>query len=494
MNYLKGFIYCLCIVCFVVVSCQDDEKFDTSSSARIHYSTDTITFDTIFTTIGSVTKRFKVYNRNSQSVRISDAFLRGGEGSKYRINVDGRSGISFNDIDIQPNDSLYVFVEVTLDPNEGNLPVIVSDEIVFISNGNEESVILEAFGQDVHLFKERTYIKENTTWENNKPYLFLKELIVDTGIVLTLKEGIRVHFHDKSNLVVYGKLQVEGSLENPVVFEGDRFDRGFDRSAGRWNAIHIAPISVGNTINYAIIKNPNVGIWVGRPDMLEYTPQLTLSNTVIQNSSSAHILSYGGEIDAYNCVFADSKIYSLALTGGGKYNFYHCSSSIPGAFRVDAGLFEKYERDSDGFGIFLSNWGYFQNEGENILIIKELTEANFYNCIFWGTNIREIYFDDNKETGFNYYFDHCILRQPESRVDTNDATHYKNILLNEYPRFVNDSALNGKQNFRLDTLSPAKDAGSIDIVNKHSFLELDLAGNKRTTDGKPDLGAYERIE
>lgn len=485
------------IISVVLFSCQKDD-FTDSSSAKLRYSTDTVTFDTIFTTIGSVTKRFKVYNDHSQSIRIDDAYINGGSTSNYRINIDGESATSFENIEIQAGDSIYVFVEVTLEPNGGNLPMVVEDAIVFNSNGNSDLIVLESFGQDVHLIKDWA-LAQTQTWTNDKPYLILKGLIVDTNHVLTIEEGVRVYFHSGATLYVWGSLEVNGTKDNPVIFEGDRFDRGYDRTAGRWGTIYFDPVSTGSSINYAEIRNSSAGIWIGREGVVDKNPQLILSNTCILNSVIAHVLAFGAEIEAYNCVFADSRDYSLALFMGGKYNFYHCTSSIPGAFRVDAGLFESYERGQEGAALILSNWWAYVVEDETgnqevVVANKALKEANFYNSIIWGGKNIEFQLKDNGETDFNYFLDHCILKQSEDSIDVNNTDYYRNIILNKYPGFVNDSATYGDYDLRLDTLSVAKDAGSPEIVNQNTFLELDRDENSRIEDGKPDLGAYERIE
>ncbi len=482
----------------LLLSCQKDD-FVGNSSARLFYSTDTITFDTVFTTIGSVTHSFKIYNTHNQFIRIDKAYLEDGSSSNYRINIDGESGVSFENIDIPPNDSVYVFVEVTLDPNGGNLPMVVEDAIVINSNDNSDAIVLEAFGQDVILIKDLAKTTSSMTWTSEKPYLILEGLVVDTNHVLTIEEGVKVYFHSNATLYIWGNLQVNGTLDNPVVFEGDRFDRGFDRSAGRWGTIYFDPRSTGNSINYADIKNSSIGIWIGREGFVNDNPQLTLSNTRILNTVVAHILAFGAEIDAYNCVFADSRDYSLALFMGGKYNFYHCTSSVPGAFRVDAGLFESYERNKDGVALTMSNWWAYvqqdQNGNENLIVAqKALEEANFYNSIFWGNKPQEFKILDNGETDFNYYLDHCVLKQIEDSIDINNTDHFSNVDLNKYPNFMNDSASNGAYDFQLDTLSDAKDVGILEIINQNSFLEIDRAGNSRILDGKPDLGAYERIE
>jgi hypothetical protein len=98
----------------ILTGCQDDLV---PGQGSLDFSEDTVIFDTVFTTIGSITRQFKVYNPSSDEVTISSIYLAGGQQSKYRLNVDGTPGIIFSNVTIQGNDSMFVFVDVTLDPN-----------------------------------------------------------------------------------------------------------------------------------------------------------------------------------------------------------------------------------------------------------------------------------------------------------------------------------------------------------------------------------------
>jgi len=481
----------------ILSSCRDDD-FSASSSDRLAYSTDTITFDTVFTTIGSVTKGFKVYNINDKYIRINRAFLRNGSSSNFRLNIDGSPGKEFENIDIPPNDSIFVFVEVTLDPVNSNNPVVVEDAVVFASNGNTEEIILEAVGQDVHLYNG--VIIESETWTNDKPYLIINSMAVDSGHVLTIEEGVKVYLHNNSSLVIWGKININGTYENPVVFNGDRFDRGYDRSAGGWGTIFIHPRSRDNIINYAVIKNAVAGLQIGQPDDYIRMPSVTLNNVFISNSSFASVIAYAAEIEANNCIFADAGYYGLAFLLGGKYNINHSTISIVGSFRVDAGLFENYNRDSKGACVAFSNRYYpYYTLDKNYMVYSktlynDLIEANFSNSIFYGNHKLELVTDEHKDAAFNYFFDHCILKQTKDSIDINDALHFNKVILNEYPRFINDSIISGEYDFRLDTLSAAKDSGSIDLISKFPVLQYDYEGKLRTVDGMPDMGAFEREE
>ena len=75
-----------------------------------------------------------IYNKNSEPLSIESIMLASGEATGFRMNVDGRKGSSFNNVGILANDSMYVFVEVTVDPNGGNQPLLIQDSVLFTVN------------------------------------------------------------------------------------------------------------------------------------------------------------------------------------------------------------------------------------------------------------------------------------------------------------------------------------------------------------------------
>ncbi len=486
------------LVPFILIlyfACNQDEIL-TDSSAHLLFSTDTVTFDTVFTTIGTVTKVFKVYNQHNKYIRISQVYLREGNNSNFRISVDGINDGEFRNIDIPPDDSIYVFVEATLDPVSDNLPVVVEDAIVFLTNGNEDAIVLEAFGQDVHFFNNETIETEN--WINDKPYLIYGNLTIEKEHTLQIQHGVKVYLHYNSSIEVLGNLIAQGTLKEPVVFEGDRFDLGYGQSAGRWGTLFFDPESKGNKLEYTIVKNAVAGLQVGYPNEDNEGPALELINTQVLNSSFAGILAYNAQIDAYNCIVADAGYYGMVCFLGGKYNFYHSTFSINGAFSLGAGKFESYTRTSDGMAVVLLNfYSPYTTLDDNYNIVEkvigaDLIEANFFNCIIYGNSAREFDTIHNMINEFNYYMDHCLVKS--NSLDTGNLANINRVFLNEDPRFITDSATLGILDFQLDTLSPAKDAGDMEIINQHPVLEYDYNGVSRTSDGKPDLGAFERIE
>jgi len=180
--------------CFIVIlaillihpGCKREEDDITSDpNAKLTFSTDTVMFDTVFTTLGSVTKRFKVFNLNDKSVTISSIMLSRGTSSPFRINIDGESSTKIENYTVLPKDSFYVFVEVTIDPNSQNLPFIVRDSIVFITNNNFQDIKLISWGQNAHYFKNEI-IPCNALWTNELPYVIFDSILIDSSKFLEL--------------------------------------------------------------------------------------------------------------------------------------------------------------------------------------------------------------------------------------------------------------------------------------------------------------------
>src|SRR6478752_5367852 len=109
------FLYCLLAVsyCLFFTSCKKD-SFINSADARLTITIDTLKYDTVFTTTGSITKSFKIINENNQKLRLSSIKLMGGNSSYFKINADGFIGPEVSNIEIEANDSVYVFVSVSI--------------------------------------------------------------------------------------------------------------------------------------------------------------------------------------------------------------------------------------------------------------------------------------------------------------------------------------------------------------------------------------------
>ena len=207
----------LAVVAIVVsFSSCEDEGYMSSPDAQLHFSVDTITFDTIFTTIGSTTQRFTVHNPYGENILISRIRLSGGDFSSFRLNVNGEVGNEVFETEVPAQDSIFIFVEVTIDPNGENLPMVVQDSIEFTTNSNIQNIQLIAYGQDFELVKGETI--KTTTWTSVKPYLVYDYAYVDSVSVLTIEPGTRIYFHKGAGLYVKGKILANGTFQEQIQF------------------------------------------------------------------------------------------------------------------------------------------------------------------------------------------------------------------------------------------------------------------------------------
>ena len=473
----KG-LFLLLLISMVVFSCRKDEIIDTDPSIKLSFSTDTVIFDTVFTTLGSATHGLKIYNTNNNTVKISSLRLAGGSNSFYTINVDGVAATSLKDIEISGNDSLYIFVRVRIDPTNQNNPFIVTDSILFETNGNLQDVDLVAYGQNAHFYANTVY-QVNGVWTNDLPHVVYGYVIIDSLYSLTITPGTQVYMHRNSILAVANdaSLKIQGTLTDPVIFQGDRLEEDYKELPGQWGAIWLSAGSYDNEIDYAIIKNGIIGI---RVDTLGNSPNptLRLTNTQIMNMTGYGLLAQGSYVDAANCVFANCGESAVVLSIGGTYDLRHCTigNFWNHTFRQTSSL-------------VLTNYYLLYNDMGFITdtIARDLHKAYFGNCIVYGNNDNELFQSRTVQAEFNYTFDHCLLKT-EILTDPN----YIEPLFNQDPLFTDYQ----NNDYSLDSIiSPAVNYGAMDVINS-SILDItfDIEGISRTADGEPDLGAFEYQE
>lgn len=450
-----------------------------SRDAQLMFSTDTVMFDTIFTTIGSTTQHFTVHNPYDENILISRVKLAGGDGSNFRLNVNGENENEIFEVEIPARDSIYIFVEVTIDPNGQNLPMVVQDSIEFTTNANIQDVKLVAYGQDFELVKEK--VIETTTWTSEKPYLVYDYAYVDSLSVLTIEPGTKVYFHKGAGLYVKGKILAEGTFQEPISFMADRLEDAYKNVPDQWDGIILFSGSHDNVFDFCNIKNANIGLQVGTIEH-EGFASVEIANTKIENMAYAGIFALKSKIYGYNDVVANCGFYAMALLIGGEYEFYHTTvANYWGNYSTKA---------RSTASLTVTNVLIYEDaNGNKTTFVGDLTKATFGNSIIYGNNALEVELVQNSETEFNYLFDHCIIQVPDT-FKTSNKDHFINVLKGaEYDPLFIDPYLD--YNYALDTLSPAKDIGKVEFGE---MFPQDIMNNDRTSDSGPDLGAFERIE
>jgi hypothetical protein len=449
--------------CLFILSCRK-ESFITSLDARVTITVDTLKYDTVFTTTGSITQTFKIINENNQKLRINSVKLMGGNSSAYKINVDGTIGPEVGNLEIEANDSVYVFAQVTINPNAANLPFIVRDSIQVSYNGKNRLVQLEAWGQNAHFLRDKQVLADET-WNNDLPYVILGYLYIDTGRTLTINKGCRIYAHADAPVIVDGTLQVNGLKDSVdrVYFQGDRMDLPYKDYPASWPGIYFLGSSINNVLNYAVIKNAYQSVGVESP-ATNANPKLTLNECIIDNGYDAGIIAVNSSIRARNCLVSNCG-KNIYLVQGGNYQFTHCTAvTISNSFIQ--------HRDP-----VLTVSNFANNNTANL-------DAVFRNCIFWGENglvDDEVVVIKNGNTTFNVNFDHNLWKVQNTPQNITSTQ----VINNQTPLFDSVNTFQNYYNFRLQDISPAVNKGIA------AGVTTDLDGKPRPV-GLPDLGCYER--
>ena len=496
MTRMNKFIYILlcgilCLMSFGSLSSCDDERFTTDPAYQLSFSTDTVSFDTVFTTIGSATFKLVVHNRNDKSLNISSIRLPNASNSGFRVNVDGHQGTDFSDMEIRRKDSMFVFIEVKVDPTNRDNPILIKDSLVFqLESGVQQDVKLRAYGRDVVKLHGLT-VNKDTTFTSYRPILVYDSLQVNEGATLTLEAGTELYFHDKINCLVRGRMLATGTLEQPVVFRGDRTDKmteldlPYDRVAGQWGGVRFFETSYGNSLNYVDIHGGQYGIQCDSSDVSRM--KLLLNNSIVHNVKGNCLDFTSSQVQVGNCQITNAGNNCVAILGGSA-QFIHCT--IANFYSWDI---------RKGDAVYIVNK---QND-----TYYPLEKAFFYNCLITGSTSDELNGgadeDNPEDVPFNYGFAYSLV----NTILDEKKDNYEDLLNNNYPECIWDDKKDEKgkslardknflyigredfdYDFHLDSLSAAIDIGAPQYSVSYP---LDRNGRSRLSDGGPDAGCYE---
>ena len=506
MFWKKGFILFACISIlsgFLLLNngCRKDQF----GNGGISFSTDTLTFDTVFTSLGSTTKYFKVFNTSKKAVNISNIRLMHLVGTQFRINVSGRSGDSFTDMEIPAKDSIYVFVEVTVNPNSAATPFVIIDDVSFIVNGNASTVHLQAFGQNAHFhYGEEITAGQTKTWSNDLPHVIISHdsvpgVLVDCGATLNINPGCKIFFAGNSAIFVQGTLNAplpgqSISWSDSIVFQGARLEQYYQDKPGQWFGIvflrdtnNTTSCAAHGNFSHCVVNESSYGIYAGAGltnDLSKFTgtagrPVIQINNTIVKNSQYNAVYGFNAKITATNSIFNTAGEYLIKLGLGGNYTFTHCTMFNNGSPYIS------HDKES----LLLSN---FVSDGTNIY--PEPLKTTFTNCLLYGNLQNEISFNNAEDTlltNFDNAFSYCDVK---SNMDTfNMFTNiHDNVLINQEPGLQNPgsgdfipSDSTGYISPLID-YAPAPNGGlSIDIYDKLRPV------SKTSNLNKYDVGAIE---
>ncbi len=450
------------------ISCKNDDiSFDNNYSAKLKFSRDTVLCDTVYNQVRSETYLVKVYNKENKDILIPNISLEKGASSLYRINVDGKSGINFDNVPLRKNDSLFIFVEIA--PIAYAKEAIAEDNIIFKNPTGNQQVTLLSVVQDAEFYIQSStnpnILSNNTTWRNNKAKIIYGNLTLADGKTLDIQAGTKVYFAKNSSLSISknATLNISGDLNNEVTFRGDRNDPRYDTIPQNWKGISLAEGSTLN-MNYAKVFGGETGLELKNTNA-------NIKNTIIHTFQKYGIYALNSVVNLQNTAINNCGEANFGIYKGGKIDITH--STLANYWNFNNSL--------PGYSI------YATNEFTNSTGAKEnaALDLNIKNSIIYGDKDNSILLKPISGQTFNYLIDYSLVKYGNNAGYTFDGNQFVvNSIKNKDPKFIN--YFTEKMNLRVAADSPAKGKAKLTTAQN---IPQDIVKVSRTTN--PTIGAYQ---
>ncbi len=463
-------------------ACDIYNDWTVNPDARLAFSSDTISFDTLISNVGSSTRRLLVFNRNSAGIRISDVRLKQGSDSHFRINVDGqylRQGTG-QEFEIHRRDSMFVLVEVKLPETDADTITTYTDSLAFLlESGEIQYVTLLAGGRDAYHWYGTIEIQRDTTIQAGRPVVIYDSVHVARGTTLTLAPGAELMFHHKAVMRVDGSLVADGTAQSPVIMRGDRTDNLFsylpyDNTPEQWGGLYLS--GGPHKLEYLDHHASKFGI-------MAEDCNIQMNNCILRNSRGNGLTTRNCTLTAVNTEISNTMGDLYSMTGGST-DMIHCT------------LAQYYNYDARrGMALHLSDYAYEYGD----TMYYQLRKAWFRNCVIAGYDADVLMgnFIGEKKYGhkLDYLFSHCYMCTDSLQQKDDSQRFVANIF--EHP----DSVSGGDNYILFDTYARRYDF-TPDTVSRiraradatlSAQYPVDRLGHSRTGSGGPDIGAYQLV-
>ena len=425
----------LCGTFALLLSCSDDDDFTVSPTAMLTFSADSVKMDTVFSTVGSRTYDFWVFNRAKRGVRLTSVRLRQGNQTGFRVNVDGSYldntlGSQVTDLEVRSGDSIRVFVELTAPMSRQLEPQLVEDQLLFtLESGVQQHVTLWGHTWDA-LLMDSIVVSRDTLIESRQPVVIARGLRVDSAATLTLR-NTTLYFHDHAGIDVYGTLKADST-----VMRGDRLDHLFaylpyDRVSGQWRGLRIHASSFGNELVNSEIRNAETGIVCDSTAFDPERQRLYMEQTVVHNCAGPGLQAFNSCVGLLRCQFTNCLGDCVAIHGGVAV-MDSCTVAQFYPFSADRGAALRFANAYGG--------------NPYPLLAMQMTNSivtGYADDVVMGEAL-----EGDTATAFSYYFENSLLRTPPVTFGSGepDTVSFANIRWEwELPA----DSIQGKKHFRL---------------------------------------------
>lgn len=475
----------LCIyIAAMFAACSDNDSFSASPDNMLTFDTDTLSLDTVFSTLPSPHKVLMVHNNSGDGLRITNVRLNKGNQTGFRVNVNGtflgeKTGWQVNDLELRKNDSLRVFVELTSNSNNDTLPRIVSDNLVFtLESGVRQQINLKAWSWDAFILRDITLDNDTTIRnEKGKPVVVFGNINVNKGATLSIAPGTTIYFHSNSGIYTKGSLKINGEKDKEVTLRCDRLDRmvsnlTYDNNPGQWGGIKIDANSYNNEITYTDLHGATDAI-VCDSSLDATRAKLTVRNSTIHNVKGCGIKATNSNVTIENSQISNTKDTCLAVKGG--------------KLAVNNTTIVQYYPFDANRGPALVYGSTFKSTDLPLAINMDIK-----NSIIKGYADDVIYQTAGTEdTELKILFANSLLRTPQA--ESRENVTFENCIFED----TSDTLTNARNSFILfDTdnffydFTPKEGTAVIGMADPKTSLPEDRKGKVRSTE-KPDAGCYE---
>lgn len=525
MSKRKSSLFLLILIALLfVISC--DKPIFISEKGPLKFSSDTLKFDSIFTTLPSPTEWLVVTNPTINTLKVAKISLQSGAASEFELIIDGLKMNEATEILLAPKDSIHIFAKMKSQARDK----FVEEYLVFKVGTETQKVLLRAYVLDAYFYNTHVSIDDNNqisidtffcnlTLGNDKPHVISGPMYIPEGCTLTILPGAQVYFtpykagfYDYSSgtggkiydfmsmLYIAGSLKMQGQAGSPITLQGTRLQTipdplyNFIEHPDQWNGIILTTQSHDNIIEYATIKNGKFGVYVDSSSV-NNNPKLTMRYSSIRNMSAYGLqmgLGYlanptspqlvAGGLGGVPAVFVENSVigdcgqYGFNMGRGGWAEFYNCTFYNNGRYG---------SRNSQCVNV--SN--FITNEFVNYGPID--IRSRFVNCAMWGNAKSEISVNLLDGGIKEVSFENCLVKL--DRTELNYDAYYTNVLENIDPLYYSPS---DKGDVRPKEGSPLIDAGKSDNLPYMTDVRGRLDSIRYTIGapnilGKYDIGAYE---
>lgn len=433
-------------------ACERPDNF--VSEGTLDFNVDTLKFDSIFVNFLTPSERLIAINQTGKNVKVSRIWLESGDQTEFNMIVDGIQANDVEDIDIADDDSVHIFVNLKSELRDN-----FKEEYIAFQIGDEiQRILIRAFVVDGFLLRARLTQNNDslvgyffgrsgitdTTLTAEKPIIMDGPLIIPEGVTVRIEAGTELFFTPYkveiplagggstfaffSTLIVSGTLIVEGTPDDPVIFQGSRFDEDYTENPAQWRGVRFTQTSSDNILRHTLIKNGVIGLEV---DSLTSNgnPKVLVQQSEIRNMSAYGVLGLAvsaapigspPSLLMENSIVHNCKDRTLFLNAGGNYGFYNCTFANFNFF---------FSRNKSQF--LFSNYFIDAND---VATVYPMT-AQLTNCIIWGSEDSEIALDTLPGIPLDFNMDHCLVRYDFVENEVNIRPYLSNHFENLDPEF-----------------------------------------------------------